>query len=124
VAIGKEYALAVSLAMRLTGANLEDVALRTGVLGRSEDILSFLVSLDSAVAFNVSTRDVEVRSPCCACTHFLSLRLKLFLHCIQLHAHEYLAIEYARWCTKKPCGMERADSMCTTPVHSANAWRL
>jgi hypothetical protein len=61
VSIGKQYALAVSLAVRLSGADLEDVALRTGVLGSSEDILRFLVSLDSADAFNVSTRDVEVR---------------------------------------------------------------
>lgn len=61
VAIGKQYALAISLAMRLSGADLEDVAKRTGVLGPSEDILRFLVSLDSADAFGVSTRDVEVR---------------------------------------------------------------
>ena len=61
VAIGKQYALAVSLAMRLSGADLEDIAMRTGVLGPSEDILRFLVSLDSADAFGVSSRDVEVR---------------------------------------------------------------
>lgn len=78
VAIGKQYALAVSLAMRLSGAGLEDVAQRTGVLGPSEDILSFLVALDSADAFNVSTRDVEVcslRPPCCSCTPVLVLGL-------------------------------------------------
>ena len=62
VAIGKQYALAVSLAVRLSGADLKDVAMRTGVLGPSEDILRFLVSLDSADAFGVSSRDVEVRT--------------------------------------------------------------
>ena len=61
VAIGKQYALAVSLAVRLSGADLKDVAMRTGVQGPSEDILRFLVSLDSADAFGVSSRDVEVR---------------------------------------------------------------
>jgi hypothetical protein len=57
-----QYALAVSLSVRLSGADFDDVTLRTGVLGSSEDILRFLVSLDSASAFRVSTADVEVRA--------------------------------------------------------------
>lgn len=84
VAIGKQYALAISLAMRLSGADLEDVAMGTGVLGPSEDILSFLVSLDSADAFNVSTRDVEV------CAHSHKLLCLCFpvplLSCVMMHA--------------------------------------
>lgn len=58
--VGKEYALAVSFAVRLMGMSFDDVPQRTGVLGSSEDILQFLVSLDSAAAFKVSTADVQV----------------------------------------------------------------
>lgn len=60
VALGKEYALAVSFSVRLMGMSFDDIPQRTGVLGSAEDILQFLVSLDSAAAFRVSTADVQV----------------------------------------------------------------
>eukprot|EP00892_Ulva_mutabilis_P000525 jgi/Ulvmu1/10473/UM064_0010.1 len=62
VAVGKEYALAVSFSVRLMGMSFDDVPQRTGVLGSPENILQFLVSLDSAAAFRVSTADVQVSS--------------------------------------------------------------
>jgi hypothetical protein len=60
VIVGSQYALSVMFSLRLVGAQLEDVQLRTGVAAPAEDVLRFLASLDAATAFNVSIADVQV----------------------------------------------------------------
>ena len=61
--VGEEYVLSVMFSLRLIGANIELLPARTGVHALPQDILHFLVSLDTAWAFNVSTSDVIVRAP-------------------------------------------------------------
>ena len=61
VVIGAQYALAVSFTLRLVGTSLAEVPQRTGIDAPPQDVLSFLVGLDAADAFNVSTLDVQVR---------------------------------------------------------------
>lgn len=58
---GAQYGLAVSFALRLDGTNLGMVPQRTGIAAPPSDVLQFLVSLDAATAFNISTADVQVR---------------------------------------------------------------
>lgn len=58
---GTQYGLAVSFALRLDGTNLEVVPQRTGIAAPPSDVLQFLVSLDAATAFGISTADVQVR---------------------------------------------------------------
>jgi hypothetical protein len=61
VVIGAQYALSVSFSLRLIGARLADVPTWAGVAAPPQDVLSFLVSVDAADAFNISTSDVQVR---------------------------------------------------------------
>ena len=62
VTVGAQYALSVMFSLRLVGTTLADVPRRSGVAAPPSDVLQFLLGLDAASAFNVSTSDVRVRT--------------------------------------------------------------